>query len=558
MALGGTISGSDGSPSGESVVVTLADQTQSATIGTNGRFSAAFDVATLPAAGSPYTVSFAYTTDGIYSGATGTSTLTVNRAAAGVSVSDAGGAYDGNEYAATATVTGVGGASGAGLDGVDRRSSYYTGTYTLSAAGRRADPVVGNARGGRRLHGGGQLPRHRQLQRRGGARELQHRSGDADRARQRPERDVRRDDPQPVGGCHRRRRPGRDEPRWPRPGVLLLRGDVHGASRSSPGSPRSPAPSAVGGYTVLASFLGSTDYEGAAAVAHFSIGKATPQVSVDDPGGTFGGTIPGATDGIASVGGTTGSSLEGIGLTLNYYAGTYTNAAQVAGLIPVDPTRAGAYTAVASFAGSPDYSSAAAVVGFLIAQATPAVAVSDAGGTFDGSADPAAATVAGVVAGVDATPAAVLEGVAPVLSYYAGSYASPSQLAGVAPMAGVPDQAGTYTVLASFLGSVDYDAAATVAGFSIVEAASTVDVVDAGGTYSGSAFSASANVVGIAGPGGPGLEGVAPTFAYYGGTCTSAAQLAGLTPIAGARPRPGPTPSWRASRAAPTTPRRPA
>ena len=47
--------------------------------------------------------------------------------------------------------------------------------------------------------------------------------------------------------------------------------------------------------------------------------------------------------------------------------------------------------------------------------------MADAGGTYNGSAFAATATVAGVLAGVDSTPAATLEGVVPTLSYYGGS-----------------------------------------------------------------------------------------------------------------------------------------
>ncbi len=187
--------------------MTLDGQTQSATIGTGGGFSTTFDVAALPVAGSPYSVSYAYTSDGTYASTTGTSTLTVNPAAAAVSVSDAGGVYDDSGYAASATVTGVGGASGASLEGVYPTLSYYSGTYTS---------------------------------------------------------------PSQVAGL----------------------------------TPLSAAPVGVGAYTVLASFPGSPDYEAAAAVADFSIAQATPQVSVSDAGGTYGGTIPGATDSIAGVDGT--------------------------------------------------------------------------------------------------------------------------------------------------------------------------------------------------------------------------------------------------------------
>ena len=111
---------------------------------------------------------------------------------------------------------------------------------------------------------------------------------------------------------------------------------------------------------------------------------------------------------------------------------------------------------LSSFAGSADYTSAEhAPASFTISQATPTVSVSDSGGTFNGSAYTATATVAGVVPGVDDTPAPSLEGVTPTLTYY-DAWGN--------PLAGAPSAAGTYSVVASFAGSTDYTSA-TVASF---------------------------------------------------------------------------------------------
>jgi hypothetical protein len=85
-----------------------------------------------------------------------------------------------------------------------------------------------------------------------------------------------------------------------------------------------------------------------------------------------------------------------------------------------------------------------------ITPATPAVTVSDPGGTSAGA--PIAATTA--VTGVDGTADPSLEGVAPTLTYYAGTGTSGPDLGSAAPSA-----AGTYTVVARFPGSADYAAA---------------------------------------------------------------------------------------------------
>ena len=50
-----------------------------------------------------------------------------------MSASDPGGTYTGSPFPATATVTGVSGPGGTGLEGVTPSLSYYAGTYTTAA-----------------------------------------------------------------------------------------------------------------------------------------------------------------------------------------------------------------------------------------------------------------------------------------------------------------------------------------------------------------------------------------------------------------------------------------
>src|SRR5205823_3784405 len=149
------------------------------------------------------------------------------------------------------------------------------------------------------------------------------------------------------------------------------------------------------------------------------------------------------------------------GLTLTYYAGAVAGGSP----LPGAPSAAGTYTVVASFAGSADYGSASASATFVIARATPTVKVSEAGGTYNGSAFPATATVNG---------GSSLAGFGLTLTYYAGSGA------GGSPLPGAPSAAGTYTVLASFAGSADYSSGSASATFTIARATPTVKVVDAG------------------------------------------------------------------------------
>ena len=165
---------------------------------------------------------------------------------------------------------------------------------------------------------------------------------------------------------------------------------------------------------------------------------------------------------------------------------------------------------VASFTSSnANYANAqSAAVTFTIDKATPTVTASDAGGTYNGNAFPAAATVNG---------AGSLEGVSPTLTYYSGTYTDPSELAYATALGAIPSAAGNYTVSAYFAGSAHYSSASALANFTIAQATPTVTVSDAGGVYTGQPFTATATVNGQ-----NSLQGVTPTLTYYSGTHTLA------------------------------------
>ncbi len=285
------------------------------------------------------------------------------------------------------------------------------------------------------------------------------------------------------------------------------------AGTSATGNPLSAAPSLAGTWTVVAAFAGSADYTAASASTTFLISPATPIVTVTDGGGMYVGqgypataTVAGVVSGVDD---TPGSSLENVAPTLAYYAG-----GSVSGnALSAAPTLVGTYTVVASFAGSADYAAASASTTFTIAASTPILTVADAGGTYNGQAFPATVTVAGVVTGVDSTPAASLEGVAPTLAYYAGTSASGN------PLSGAPSLAGTWTVVASFAGSTDYAAASASTTFTISspggKSTPTLVVTDSGGTFTGKPFPATVTVAGVTGRPAGSLQGVKPTLTYY-------------------------------------------
>jgi hypothetical protein len=160
------------------------------------------------------------------------------------------------------------------------------------------------------------------------------------------------------------------------------------------------------------------------------------------------------------------TSLEGVSPSISYYSGTFTTAAQLVGQTPLPgaPSSVGAYTVVAHFAGSNDYSAAdSLLVNFAITPAMPTVALTGALAT------------AAVVAGLNGSAAASLEGVSPTITYYSGTFTTAAQFVGQTPLPAAPTAPGSYTAMASFAGSQDYSAAVSLPiNFSIAPPAPVV------------------------------------------------------------------------------------
>ena len=115
-------------------------------------------------------------------------------------------------------------------------------------------------------------------------------------------------------------------------------------------------------------------------------------------------------------------------ITAGSQTGTFSNASPT-------PPATSALVASANITNNPyaygvsaSYASSASIPLTLVQGAMPTVTVSDAGGTYNGSAFPATALVAGIVSGVDNTPASSLESVTPTLTYYAGTTATGTAL----------------------------------------------------------------------------------------------------------------------------------
>ncbi len=255
-----------------------------------------------------------------------------------------------------------------------------------------------------------------------------------------------------------------------------------------------------GSYTVTATTAG------AAAPATFSLsndialafsGLSSPTVAYGTPTVTLGGTLsdgtqypPQGESVVIAVGGHQQSATIGAN-------GAFSIPFATSGL-----TAAGSpYTVSYSYAGDATIHSAASTGTLTLTPLTPTVGVSDAGGTFNGGAFAAGATVA--PPGGTAGPS--LEGVSPVVSYYSGAFSTLAQLAGQTPMAGAPVQAGTYTAVARFAGSADYTAAtSSPVVFAIQSAGSSVSLgVSTGSSVYGQAVTLVATVSSPGGvPGG--------------------------------------------------------
>jgi hypothetical protein len=113
-------------------------------------------------------------------------------------------------------------------------------------------------------------------------------------------------------------------------------------------------------------------------------------------------------------------------------------------------------------AGSFSYAGTGLTLTLTVTSATPTVSVTAGGGSYRGTPYTASASVNGSTS---------LEGVSPVLTYYAGTYTDVSQLQGLTPLDTAPSVVGSYTVLASFPGSADYLSASALGNFAITPAA---------------------------------------------------------------------------------------
>ena len=242
------------------------------------------------------------------------------------------------------------------------------------------------------------------------------------------------------------------------------------AGSTATGTALAGAPTNAGTFTVRAHFNATTNYLAADQDKTITISKASQTISFAPLGNKTYGDAPFTVS--ATGGGSSNPVTFSVGTTDNCSSGG-TNGATIT------LTGAGSCTVTASQAGDSDYFAATSVPrNFTIAKATPVVHASWSNTTFDGNDHPASSTVSGV-----GSPAADL-GSADHYSYYAGSTATGTALAGA------PTNAGTYTVKAVFDATANYESAFDTATITIAKASQTIHFTAPSGVTYGDSDSA--------------------------------------------------------------------
>ena len=247
----------------------------------------------------------------------------------------------------------------------------------------------------------------------------------------------------------------------------------------------SSAPTNAGDYSVTATYAGDANHTGSSSDAvDFTIAQAGSTVSVTYAGGSYNGSaFPVTAVSITGAGGLNDSNLNDVTLD-------YVNTDSNTDLGSVAPINAGDYSVTATYAGDANHTgSSSGAVDFTIAQGSSAVSVTDAGGTYNGSAFPVTAVSITGAGGLNDS------NVNDVTLDYVNTDSN-TDLGSTAPT-----NAGDYSVVATYAGDANHTGNNSAAvDFAIGQASSVVNITDNGGTYNGSAFPVTA--VSIAGAGG--------------------------------------------------------
>jgi CSLREA domain-containing protein len=255
------------------------------------------------------------------------------------------------------------------------------------------------------------------------------------------------------------------------------------------------APTNVGNYLVIAVYNGNSTYNAVGVAAYFNITPAKPTVTITANGGTYTGLAIGATATVTGLNNIAASSLESVAPTLLYYTGSTASGTGSS----TAPINAGTYTAVATFPGSADYSTASASKTFSITQAASNVTVTGKSGTYNGSPFNASGAVSGVA--LSTTPTFTYSGTGSTV------YAATST---------APTNAGSYSVTATYLGDTNHTGNTATATFTIGQATPSISVTDTGGVYNTLPYAATGTTTGV-----NGTSLGSPTYRYYLSSDTS-------------------------------------
>jgi hypothetical protein len=327
----------------------------SAPIGTgtlDGTGTATFQTSTLTA--DPHSITAVYGGDSNYSGSSGSTTQTVNKATPTVSVSDAGGTYNGMPFPATAMVAGV--VAGVdstpvpSLEGVTPTLSYYdangnllpgapmdAGTYSVVATfpGSADYTAASSSRSSFTI------------------------------AQATPTVAVDQVSTTYDGQAH-----------GTTGTVTGVNGISLGAATISYNTNDGNAPVNAGSYVATGSFAGDNDYTSATGTAAIVISQASADILVNGYTGVYDGNAHGASLGHATgVKGEDLSSLVSLGSSFTDVPGG---------------------TANWSFAGNTDYKSASGTASIMISQTDATITVNGYTGVYDGNAHGATGSATGV------------------------------------------------------------------------------------------------------------------------------------------------------------------
>jgi hypothetical protein len=246
------------------------------------------------------------------------------------------------------------------------------------------------------------------------------------------------------------------------------------------------APTDAGAYRVRSNFAGSTNYNsGSSDWTAFAINKIAATIIVTRAGGDYNGNPFEATGTVTGLEGDLSPSV-----TFEYEKYDGSNWSGISGA----PTDAGAYRVRSNFAGSTNYNSGSSDwTAFAINKIAATITVTRAGGDYNGNPFEATGTVTGL-GGAALSPSVTFE-----YEQYDGSTWS--------GIAGAPTDAGDYRVRSNFAGNANYTSGSSDwTAFAINKIAASITVMGFSGTYDALAHGATGIALGVEGETLSGLD----------------------------------------------------